>query len=1457
MRELTSMQAACWIGRGNHSALGEVSAHLYAEFDCHTLDLQRLGRALEHVYRSHHMLRLQITHDGMQTVAEMAPSQRLEVDDFKALGDAERAEALRRKRQEWTHQRLDLARGQAARFSVSLLREDACRLHIDTDMIAVDPSSFRVLMEDLALFYECPDSPRQTPPAFFDWCDAINQDPVQQAARMADRAWWRSRLSQIAPAPSLPAPAHAASSPDSHRLSAWLSPEERQTLIQLARHRRMTPSSLMLGLFAHQLGMATGDTTFRLNLPFFWRQPVIEGTEQIVGEFANLTILDVDMTSANTLAGLCHQLASQMAERLSHGSYSGVNLMRDISRHHGAAQLAPVVFTAALDLDGGELFSERVHSVFGSMNWVISQGPQVALDAQVVRIDGGILINWDIRLDALPQAWITRLFNDFVTQVRTVATNPATLDQALTPQKPLMETPLTPLQRAYLLGRTTQFPLGGVAMQEFREYCGRLDPATLRQRLHAMVKRHESLRTLVDPERVIQYVSDEERVNLEEIDLRHLSAGTAQERLELHRNHYTHALFSLDHAPWNLTLFHLPDDQHVVFARFDALILDGRSIAALMLELFEGHQPDMPSITAAQDAPVSPELRKADAQYWTHKLAGLDGAPRLPWKQPLDQIPTARYERQSLIIPPDLFTPLCKLGSRQHFFKNTTIMALILDVLSRWLDEGDLCVAIPVAPLPSGPLANRSSFIAVEWCGARDTLIDRANQLQNDVMEGLQHLAFSGVDIARQLFETRGTGPVLPIVITNGLSWPTATGSSTMTLCAGLTQTPQVAMDIRFSSRADGALVLDIDYAREAIESDLVCDILTALDKASRHIVTSGLFDIDASAIIDTGHYRHNSDETGADTDPFLERIAAHLFDAGNDEIALIQGDRRISYRTLGDSVLRIMGAFEREGITAGKVVAICLPRSPEHTMATLACALSGVVWVPIDSCSPTERLHYLLENCRPDLIICADGIESDYPTVTPAALLASPHDNVCGAPWVGRSQHPSPAYYLYTSGTTGKPKCVVLNNRATANVIGSTLKEWQVTPDDVFISVTPLHHDMSVFDVFGCLSAGATLVQPETGAEKDAVRWNQLVKQHGVTLWCSVPAMLEMLLSCSQATGLASLRLIAQGGDYIKPGIIAELRKRLPSARLASLGGPTETTIWSIWHQIGVRDQDKIPYGTPLPGNGYWLLNERGEHCPTGVAGRIHTTGVNLALGYLEDGELTQQDFVTLASDSGEETRAFRTGDRGRYRADGTLMFDSRVNGYIKVRGVRVSLPDIEIELIKHPAIAHVLVVDYGAEQQGELCIGALYVGKHGDTVSITSLREHAKQHLPASHVPTRFIQVDSLPLTQNGKPDRRAARSRLTSSDKGGSAPQATADAGATDGGAVLDIYLEVLGQVRNEGMSSQLDFTSLGLRPQHLKVISARLGEHFSRTLSPGQLLRCRNAADVEVLLRSPGS
>ena len=1443
MRELTSMQAACWIGRTAHAFLGRVSAHLYVEFDGHSIELDRLREALGRASLLHPMLRMRVDAQGLQSIAAVDQSPQLEVEDLRAMTEPEAARHLLAKRETWTHQQLDLGHEPGARFSVSLLADDRFRLHVDTDMIAIDPSSFRTLMEDLARLYEQPDDTLPNTPSFFDWYDKVRVDPALKAARDRDRAWWRERLAHVAPAPTLPLLEHPPEQAHSHRLHTWLGPAERQALEQVARERRITLSTLMMGLFAAALGAQTGDRSFRLNVPTFWRQPLVDDVERVVGDFANVLILDVDIESAATPAALCAQLAKKVVGLLEHCAYPGVNVMRDLSRHQGSPQLAPVVFTAALDMPGGDLLSPRVRRVFGSMNWVISQGPQVALDAQIACADGGILINWDIRLDALPLPWVTTLFDRFVAITQEVAADSRALDQTLNVGvSRTLEKPLSALQQAYLLGRGTQMPLGGVAMQEFREYHGAMDPTLLRSRLAAMVQRHDSLRTRVDALKLVSYVSDETCINLEEVDLTSMSSQAALAHVDEYREAYAHTIFELDRSPWNVTIFHLPDDQLTVFVRLDALILDGRSIAALLVELFDGLISDEP---AAEAVPASVDQtcqRKADAVYWKTKLTDVTGAPRLPWRVPLDQVRASRYERQSRQVPKAVFNAFCKLGARQRLFKNSALMALVMEVLSHWLDEGGLCVAVPVAPQTGGAFANRSSFIAINRSEAPSTFTERAAKLQVDVLEGLQHLAYSGVDLARLLFESHGPGPVLPVVITNGFSWPVLAADSLMQLQGGLTQTPQVAMDIRFWTNAEGALVLDIDYAREVLDPPVVHDILDALEKAISQISASGEFTMNAAAIIDTSHYCLNSSTTEASAEGFLAQIAKHLFDPANQRIALISGERQISYAELGSGVSRVIAAFKARGIGPGQVVAICLPRSPEHTMLTLASALTGVIWVPIDASAPEERRQYLLENCRPDLVVISSGETVGHAQATPNELLAGPQ---ASAPILDdRSMSEAPAYYLYTSGTTGKPKCVVLCNRATANVIGSTLSHWRVSQIDVFMSVTPLHHDMSVFDVLGCLTAGATLVLPGVGEEKDAVRWNQLIARHRVTLWCSVPAILEMLLSCRGEHDLASVRLIAQGGDYIKPGVIAELRGLLPSSRLISLGGPTETTIWSIWHDITADDQLQIPYGRPLPANRYLVLDAEGAHCPAGVVGRIHTAGVNLALGYLENGALAQTEFISVIDEHGRAVRAFRTGDCGRYRHDGTLMFDSRVNGYVKVRGVRVSLPDIEIELIKHPAVRHVLVVDYGEQRQGEVNIGALYVSAE-DAAPLTAaaLRQFAREHLPQSHVPTRFLAVEALPLSQNSKPDRPRARSLLL---------EPAEEVVETQGNKVLAIYLSVLGRPPQDGANASVDFISLGLRPQHLKAIAARFQEELAVTLSPGQLLRCRNAQDVERLL-----
>lgn len=1477
MLNLTPMQVAYWVGREADGILGKVTPHLYLEFDGQAVDAEKLAVAVERLCRRHPMLSLRIDAEGLQSADPAGRPLRLDVEDMAALDSEALARRLEAKREEWSHRRADLRVAAPAAISLSLLPEGRCRLHVDTDMLAVDPASVRIVMEDLARFYDTASGAAETrtfepvTPSFFDWAERLMSDPDLRGLRERDRLWWRQRLADVPDAPPLPFlsndPLRAV---HTDRLATLLSAAERGSLEQTARRFSVTTSTLLLGVFALALSRASGAEKFRLSVPGFWRAPLVQGVDEIVGEFSNVLVLGVDIRSEETLEALLGRLFDEMNGLLAHQSYPGVSVMRDLSRQRGGLQTSPVVFTAGVDLPGRELFSERVGRVFGPMVHTVSQGPGVALDAQVAAVDGGLLINWDVRLDALPESWLKSLFETYVGLLRRLADRPDLVSESVerfAAQQPEaaaeakgkpMERSLVPLQQAYLLGRGTHLPLSGVAMQEFREYRGSIDLSLLQSRLAAMVERHESLRTRIDERRLVQSVSEEPKVNLDIVDLSAFSPAEAEARMDAVRRDFSHAHFDLAGSPWQVTVFLLPDmdtatGRVVAFLRFDALILDGRAIASLAAELFDGVLP--PATTATAETPKQDiaAARAADAAYWAEKLKDAEVPSQLPWKAPLETISTSRYSRQSLIVEKQRFAAFSRIGAKERLFKNSALTAVILDVLSLWLNEGALVVGIPVAPQVEGTFANRSSFIAVKWDAAKGEFAGRAAGLQKDVLEGLNHLAFSGIDLNRVLLNANSGGLALPVVITNGLSWPTLSPESTMRWTDGLTQTPQVALDFRFSQNPQGDLVLDIDYAEQAIDAATVAEILGAIERAIAAITAGAAFSFSVRDIVDLSHYRLNGDERNFVCPPFLERIAGHLFEGDPSHTALISGKRHISYGELGGMVARAMAGLKACGVGRGDVVAVCLPRSPEHTAITLAAALMGAVWVPVDAGSPEDRLRYLLTNCRPAIIV-ARSVPQGFDAVDPAELLSAPA--LAGAPATmaevaALSRSEEPAYYLYTSGTTGKPKCVVLSNRATANVIGSTLAEWAVTEKDVFISVTPLHHDMSVFDVFGALVAGATLVLPEPGEEKDAVRWNELVAEHGVTLWCSVPAILEMLLSCRRGDQLASLRLVAQGGDYIKPMIIEELRRLKPGLRLISLGGPTETTIWSIWHEIVAEDVAAVPYGHPLPANRYFVLNDQGGHCPAGVVGRIHTAGVNVAIGYLEDGAITQTDFVTVADPEGNPVRAFRTGDRGRYRPDGKIMFASRVNGYVKVRGVRVSLPDVENELIRHPSIQRVLVVDYGVEQKGEAAIGVLYVVAPGLELPTADLRNFARQHLPESHVPGRFLKVDDLPLSANGKPDRRRARELLTGAAEPAkiSAPAAP----AVDQGdrRVLDIYLSVLGK-KPANVDANSDLLALGLLPSHLKTVSAEIRTAFGVELTPQQLLRCRNARQVTSLL-----
>lgn len=611
-----------------------------------------------------------------------------------------------------------------------------------------------------------------------------------------------------------------------------------------------------------------------------------------------------------------------------------------------------------------------------------------------------------------------------------------------------------------------------------------------------------------------------------------------------------------------------------------------------------------------------------------------------------------------------------------------------------------------------------------------------------------------------------------------------------------------------------------------------------------------------------------NPRETGSTDvalEDYLDAIKNNLFIKNLNKTALVFDEKNISYYEMGLNVAKMMAAFEQEELNPQSVVAICLPKSPEHIYTTLACALMGIIWLPIDMASPPARIAYLLSNSRADIAVSTAPLPQ-IPTLYIDKALENPEPIALADCRFDYGLDRLPAYYLYTSGSTGTPKCVVLNNQATANVLQHTIHRWNIRPNDIFIALTPFHHDMSVFDIFASISVGATLVIPTGVQQKDAVEWAKLVATNQVTLWCSVPAIVDMLFTVGQTKQLTTLRLIAQGGDYIKPSLITQLKTQLPHTRLFSLGGPTETTIWSIWHEIGEDDKDIIPYGKPLKGNQYFILDEEQKPCAVGKVGKMYMSGINLSNGYLLNGETYHSDFVSIKTidtdtnadiDTDTDT-AFRMSDLGYFQADGTIIFAGREAGYLKIKGVRIAATEVENILSKHPMVHSAVVIGCTHPTTDIDELVAIYTidpsmpHQHLDALH---LRDHLKTHLPSSHIPSKFLWIKEWPLTANSKVDRQGllafAQAQMYTK------PAVHTAHHLTNPSVSSEVAISVLALFKQYASENHIQINAIGyktalstlhIKPKQLMKIATQLSNQLNISMDFYALVACQTIEDV---------
>ena len=516
------------------------------------------------------------------------------------------------------------------------------------------------------------------------------------------------------------------------------------------------------------------------------------------------------------------------------------------------------------------------------------------------------------------------------------------------------------------------------------------------------------------------------------------------------------------------------------------------------------------------------------------------------------------------------------------------------------------------------------------------------------------------------------------------------------------------------------------------------------------------------------------------------------------DAVAVVCGDRSLTYGRLNARANQMARHLRAMGVTAEARVGLRLGRSPEMIVAILGILKAGGAYVPLDPDDPEGRLRLIVEDAGVTALITEGRLARSSPCLgVPTVLIDEESRALDRQGDVDLAPAASPtslAYVMYTSGSTGEPKGVLIENRSVVRLVyGCDYATF--APDRVFLQLAPVAFDASTFEIWGALLHGARLVLAPDGPP-DLAELGRLIEAQGVTTAWLTAGLFNEIVESRPAT-LAGVREILTGGEALSPKHVAMAYRALPQPlRIINGYGPTESTTFACCHPIdaaGLEAADNIPIGRPIGNTRAYVLDGHGQPVPTGVAGELHLGGDGLARGYLNrPGETVERFVVGL----GPAERLYRTGDRARWRADGTLEFLGRFDDQVKLRGFRIELGEIETALSRHPAI-HRAVVLLREDRPGDRRLVA-YVVAGGDGVEPVDgeLRAFLARSLPDHMVPSAFVSLPSFPLNSNGKLDRKALpapRARRSDREPGYVPPRDAAEE------ALASIWEEVLGVAR----------------------------------------------------------
>ncbi len=937
---------------------------------------------------------------------------------------------------------------------------------------------------------------------------------------------------------------------------------------------------------------------------------------------------------------------------------------------------------------------------------------------------------------------------------------------------------LTPVQRSYWLGANALRSLSGVTTHATVELdCSGINIERLQKALNQVIQEQDMMRAVIvdsTSQKILKEVSEYKikvrECTEESFDNECLSLRSQMQNERLKASEWPLFRFAAVKSGQDLRLF----------ADFDNMIFDGFSVNILFDRLCDYYYNEQETKTLdlsfadyvnTLEAIKEGVRYKEDKEYWQNQIKTMSQAPDLTLVSDPKKITDQTIIHIQNRLQEQAWTDFKRNCRLAKVTPSSALLTVYAELLSLWSKKSRFTVNLTqYNRLFEHEQINSliGDFTLLTMFGA-DMTEDKsfgqyAAEVQARLFENMSHPYYGGVEVQNDYVKQNdleaGAFPVVftsTVGMTENFSGRKALGKVLRTT----TETPQVYLDCQVSEQ-DGVLNISFEAVKEllgeetaGLMSDFYLKLITLLSETPENWnkKISGLI-YDNKLIPGLEQREKLSRVPPVAEEETLESLFVSRALLHPEKIAVIDSSRSVTYGAL---YKKAYGLSLRIKESDQKIVAILLEKSFKQVVAVMATIMAGSSYLPLDVENPDSRIKDILgkSECRLILtedqrlsrasklsenVIAIDDDIEDSPQSLPSYRLSCRKDDT--------------AYIIFTSGSTGLPKGVVISHKGAVNTIMDVNRRFNLGNDDRAIALSALNFDLSVYDIFGMLGFGGSVVIPGEQDRKDPSRLLALMIKNKVTVWNSVPAFMQLLCDNCDVSDLTTLRTVMLSGDWIPLSLPQKIFAALPSVKLYSLGGATEASIWSNYYPVTKVEPSwkSIPYGYPLSGQGFRILNEQLLDCPALTRGKLYISGAGLATEYLNEKELTSRKFITHPR-TGE--RLYDTGDLGLYWQDGTIEFLGREDFQVKIRGHRIELGEIETSL-KIPELVKEAVA-FTVRQNGRTALCAAVISDGDERIVEDKAMEAAKERLPAYMIPGLILVLKDMPLTQNGKVNRK----------------------------------------------------------------------------------------------------